>query len=117
MIGYFIGEKLIAFSSTLEHQEKLEVHYIGLDYTYNKSHALYFNILFDGIEQAILSEKKILELGRTAREAKAVVGCNPVYFNDYLRIRNKFTRRIVSIFQDYFQSEMGDTWKNRHPFK
>ncbi|MBK6445652.1 MAG: hypothetical protein IPF81_10230 [Bacteroidetes bacterium] len=58
MIGYFIGEKLIAFSSTLEHQEKLEVHYIGLDYTYNKSHALYFNILFDGIEQAILSEKK-----------------------------------------------------------
>ncbi|HRH67027.1 MAG TPA: GNAT family N-acetyltransferase [Bacteroidia bacterium] len=115
--GYFLENKMIAFSTTLAQKETLEVHYIGIDYSYNKSHSLYFNILFDGVEQAILQGYKKLELGRTAREAKAVVGCQPVYFNDYMLIRNRITRRIISVIQDYFQKKMGDSWKERHPFK
>lgn len=117
MTGYFLDNKLVAFASMLDHNDTLELHYIGMNYTYNKTHNLYFNILFDGIEQAILKSKKELELGRTAREAKAVIGCQPVYFNDYILIRNRITRWSVSVIQEYFQNKMGESWRNRHPFK
>lgn len=117
MTGYFLNNKLVAFATMLDHKDSLELHYIGMDYTYNKTHNLYFNILFDGVEQAILKNKKELELGRTAREAKAVIGCQPVYFNDYILIRNRITRWSVSVIQEYFQGKMGESWRNRHPFK
>lgn len=117
MTGYFLEGKLIAFTSMFDRPDKLEVHYIGMDYSYNKSHSLYFNILFDGIENAIRLKKNSLELGRTAREAKAVIGCEPVYFNDYIHINSYMTRKIVDLLQKFFQQRMGESWKERHPFK
>src|SRR5204862_6542637 len=45
--GYFSGSKLVAFSSYFDHREMLEVHYIGIDYKFNKEVLLYFNILYD----------------------------------------------------------------------
>lgn len=117
LTGYFLKDQLIGFSSYLTHGEKLEVHYIGIDYTYNKSHAIYFNILFDGIEQAIKQEKKQLELGRTAREAKAVLGCQPIYFNDYIFVKNQMVNRFLNFLKNHFQKNVGESWQNRHPFK
>jgi hypothetical protein len=115
--GYFKDEELIAFASHILYQHKLEVHYIGIDYKYNKDFALYFNILYDGIELAMLYSKNSLELGRTAREAKAVVGCHPIYFNDYLKVRNRFIRWMLNLLSKYFDQGLGEGWKKRHPFK
>ena len=117
LIGYFLDDKLVAFASHIIYQNKLEVHYIGIDYELNKELSLYFNILYDGIELAIRNEKKSLELGRTAREAKAVVGCHPIYFNDYLKVRNKLIRWMLNLLSKYFNQGLGDGWKKRHPFK
>jgi hypothetical protein len=115
--GYFLGEQLIAFASHLIHKEMLEVHYIGIDYSFNEKYSLYFNILYDGLEMAIEMKKKILELGRTAREAKASVGCKPVPSYDYLFVQNRFTNFLVGVFENIFLDKMGDEWKNRQPFK
>lgn len=117
MRGYFLGDKMVAFSSTILHGEKLEVHYIGIDYAYNRSHSLYFNILFDGVEDAILQGKRFLELGRTAREAKAVLGCTPLYFNDFVKLKHRSTRRIKDLVERYFLEKVGESWKTRNPFK
>jgi predicted N-acyltransferase len=114
---YFLGDRLIAFASHFVYEDMLEVHYIGIDYTFNNKYSLYFNILFDGVDQAILLKKNNLELGRTALEAKAMVGCTPVYFNDYLFVKNRFIRRLVQTFQEYFQKNQGEKWKGRHPFR
>ncbi len=117
LIGYFENDKLIAFASHILYKDKLEVHYIGIDYTCNSHYALYFNILYDGIMLAIEYEKSSLELGRTAREAKAVVGCHPIYFNDYVKISNSFVNWLVNLLSKYFNQSLGDGWKKRHPFK
>lgn len=117
MNGYFLDDKLVAFASHLIHDKMLEVHYIGIDYAYNEKYALYFNILYDGLEMAIAMKKKTLELGRTAREAKASVGCKPVPSYDYLYVRNRFTNFLVTVFENIFLDKMGDEWKNRSPFK
>ena len=115
--GYFLREELIAFASYIFYPDKLEVHYIGIDYKHNRDFALYFNILYDGIEAAMINSKKSLELGRTAREAKAVVGCHPIYFNDYMKVRNGLIRWVLNLLQNYFNDGIGEGWKKRHPFK
>ncbi|MEO8087639.1 MAG: peptidogalycan biosysnthesis protein [Bacteroidota bacterium] len=115
--GYFLQEKLIAFASHISHAEILEVHYIGINYSFNTDYALYFNILYDGVEQAMAMKKKILELGRTAREAKASVGCTPVPSHDYLFVRNRFINFLITVFEKLFLKDIGDEWRNRHPFK
>lgn len=115
--GYFLDNELIAFASHILYPEKLEIHYIGIDYKYNQEYALYFNILYDGIEKAMHYSKKSLELGRTAREAKAVVGCHPIYFNDYMKVRNGLIRWMLKLLSKYFEKGIGEGWKKRHPFK
>lgn len=117
MVGYFLDATMIGFSSYCDHGKILEMHYIGIDYQFNASYKLYFNMLFDGIEKAIELKKETLELGRTAREAKANLGGHPVYFSDFIRIKNRFTRFLVSRLTSYFQQDVGEEWKNRHPFK
>lgn len=115
--GYFHTENLVGFASHILYTDKLEVHYIGIDYKINQPYCLYFNILYDGIELAIRHQKKSLELGRTAREAKAVVGCHPIYFNDYIKIHNPLIRWMLDLLSNYFNKGIGEGWKKRHPFK
>ncbi len=111
MTGYFLNNKLIAFASYVLYPNKLELHYIGIDYKYNPEYALYFNILFDGINMAILQSKPSLELGRTAREAKAVVGCHPIYFNDFIKVRNRQIKWMLDLLNKYFNKGIGEGWK------
>lgn len=115
--GYFENEKLIAFSSNIITTDKWETHYIGIDYKHNQERKIYFNILLDGISNAIHAKKMYLELGRTAREAKAIIGAKPVPYTNYYRLSNTLVQIIFSFVQDSFQKDTGDDWKNRNPFK
>jgi hypothetical protein len=90
VVGYFDKKTLIAFTSYIDRDELLEVHYIGMNYELNEKYNLYFNILFDSTAMAIQQKKQLLELGRTAREAKANLGCKAVYFNDYMKLNSKY---------------------------
>lgn len=115
--GYFSGQRLVSFASHIVSGEMLEVHYIGIDYAGNQEYSLYFNILYDGLEKAIGMRKKVLELGRTAREAKASLGCEPMPSHDYLYVANPFVNFLIRLFENIFLRKMGDEWKRRYPFK
>lgn len=116
-VAYYLNSKMIAFSTYIDHGEQLEVHYIGINYEMNKKYNLYFNILFDALELAILNRKSELELGRTAREAKANLGCKPVYFNDYYKLKSKLANFAFDWLGNKFQRSMGEIWQKRNPFK
>lgn len=115
--GYFLNGKLIGFKSTIERNTTLEIHFIGMDYEVNASHKLYFNILFDGIEDGISRKLKFVEMGRTAREAKAIVGGLPIHFDDYLLVNSSIIRWLIGFFRERFEKTQGEMWQNRHPFK
>jgi hypothetical protein len=108
---------MIGFATYLEHGDTLEMHYIGMDYKFNNEYNIYFNMLFDGVKHAIEKKKKLLELGRTAREAKASLGAQAVYFNDYIFIKGGFTRFLVNKLGNDFNNQMGGEWRDRMPFK
>lgn len=115
--GIFKDEELIAFYTSIDRQRMLEIHYIGMDYRYNEEYALYFNMLFFSLQQAIEEGKSSLELGRTAREAKASLGSTAEYFNDFIRINNPLARFLSKKLTGIFQNEMGERWKERRPLK
>ena len=117
VIGYFEKNKLIAFCTYIDRDQLLEVHYIGMDYELNEKYNLYFNILFDSTAMAIDGQKQLLELGRTAREAKANLGCKAVYFNDYMKLNSKIAIKAADWFGTNFQKSMGEEWQKRNPFK
>jgi hypothetical protein len=114
--GIYEDGQMIAFASAWVQADSFDMFYIGFDYTRNQELQLYFNILFFAIEQAILLRKSTLILGRTALEAKARVGCRPVYLNTFLHIRNPVLRSIVARLQGRL-GETGSEWEQRHPFK
>ncbi len=115
--GYFLNNQLVAFASYIVNHQNDELHYIGFEYTLNKTHYLYFNILYDGISKAIQNKIEILELGRTAREAKAVVGAVPVTFHSYIRFSSSVSRWVYEQLKKRFRNKTETDLKNRHPFK
>lgn len=117
LVAYFHEEEMIAFATYIDRGIQLESHYIGINYDYNHSYNLYFNILFDSLKLAIEKKKNELELGRTAREAKANLGGKPVYFNDYYRLKSKLALWAMNWFGKNFQQSMGFEWEKRNPFK
>ncbi len=115
--GYYFENRLVAFTTYIEHGKTLEIHYIGINYSLNKELMIYFNILFDGIQMAIVKKKEQLELGRTAREAKANIGGKSLYFNDFISVKGWLANVLAKKFTKYFQSEIGEDWAERHPFR
>ncbi len=115
--GYFLNNQLIAFASYIVNHLNDELHYIGFDYALNKTHYLYFNILFDGIRKAIDNDIELLEMGRTAREAKAVVGAHPVVFHSFIRFSSPLSKSIYNYLKKRFQNKTEQGLKDRHPYK
>lgn len=113
--GLFLNNKLVAFYSAIEHDSKLEVHYVGIDYEYNQSHNLYFNIHFLALQDAILKKKNTLEMGRTTLEAKAILGCKSHYNNTYIEFKNSFAECCFGYFKKNLTEP--DSWKSRNPLK
>jgi hypothetical protein len=117
VFGYFAGDQLWAFSSNVVYKDLWEMHYIGINYQQNEKHWLYFNLMYDAIDRAIQTGKNGLELGRTAREAKAILGGKPVYFTSFIHLNGAFVNLLVRIFAGRFNKKTGDDWQLRHPFK
>ncbi|MEO5675351.1 MAG: hypothetical protein ABIQ74_11960 [Chitinophagales bacterium] len=117
VFGYFLEDELIGFSSNIISGNLWELHYIGMRYQFNKKHWLYFNMMFDAISNAIAEGKSELELGRTAREAKAVLGGIPVYFKNYVKIQGIIPRLGVKFLKQNFLDTAGKQWNEKKPFK
>lgn len=106
-----------AFSSAIVRNGLYDMNYIGFDYASNNEYALYFNILFHCMQEAIEGKHRRLILGRTALEAKAILGCHPENMHGYYRLRHPLVRTMFKLISKQFNTQWGDTWRNRHPFK
>jgi len=116
IVGYFKDDKLVAFYSAFVKGDTYELYYVGFDYALNNEYQLYFNILFSGLERAILLKKKTLNLGRTSFDAKASMGAIPKNA-DYLIRLIHIPDVAVKWFTKYFSSLEDAKWKLRRPFK
>lgn len=118
LLGYYLNGELVAFSTYIFYPDQtMEVHFIGMDYRFNESHCLYFNILFKAVEDAITYKAARLELGRTARVAKASLGAKPVKNHNYIYLKRGLPSIAFHFIRRWFLKEVGDDWQERSPFR
>jgi len=112
--AYFLEDKMVGFMSGIINQDCLDAHYVGLDYQYNKSHAIYSRILYDYVQIAIDKQLKKVCFGRTAGEIKSAVGAKPQELTAYLRHKKSFANLI---FKPFLKRIKPTPFEQRFPFK
>jgi len=113
--GFYLDGNLVAFSSAIYENDWMEAHLIGLDYDFNKSHALYPFLLYDYIEEAISRRIKTICFGRTASEIKSTVGARAYPMFCYIGLQGPLSMKLVTPFIDLSKKE--DDFVVRDPFK
>jgi len=114
MMGFFIDDKLVSFVTYFHLDTIIEVHYVGIDYTYNHSHKIYNYILVRMIQIALDSNIRKVCFGRTAQELKSTLGAEPYSTLSSLKINNAVLNLLTPIFLDRMVPEV---WIPRSPFK
>lgn len=113
----FFQNKMIGFYTYIFYNNSMETHYIGLDYTVNKTHNTYFNILFAGIQKMIEGNYQTLELGRTAKEAKANTGALPKQIFNYIKVKNILINWVINYVVNRFNTAENKKLHQRNPLK
>ena len=115
--GFFKDGELLAFTTHIYNEnQQMEIHYIGLNYEWNKKYNLYFNILQFGLEKAIIDRQKSLELGRTAHVAKASLGAKPTPNYNYVYFKKHIYSWSFQLFLRKMYRNIESEWQTRSPF-
>jgi len=112
--GYFLEDKLVGFLSAMVNQDNLDAHFIGLDYSLNKAHAIYPRILNDYVRLGIEHNSKRINLGRTASEIKSTLGAEPEDLMCYFRHKRTFINHFIKPMASNVKIK---SFKQHHPFK
>lgn len=115
MTGYYTGDKLIGFYTTILNGNELEAHFLGYNKKENTSSQLYLNMLFDIIGEGIKFQTSCINFARTALEIKSSVGAEPYEMYCYMKHRNNFSNKFFRPLLDYLNPKFD--WEPRHPFK
>lgn len=115
--GYFVEGKLQAFATYISTGHRLELYYIGMNYHFKDHRELYPLIMLNGLEKAINGKFEQYRLGRTALEAKAILGCKPRNIINLVYFRNRWLRYMMNYLLKLAEMERGEQWKLRNPFR
>jgi predicted N-acyltransferase len=115
IVGCYDRNELVGFFSTIYNFDELETGFIGFDDTYNASHQIYLNFLYEMVKIGIEYGVKKVVFSRTALEIKSSIGAEPHLMQTYLKaqspILNRFMPRVVTAISPK------QDWQQRKPFK
>ncbi|MCB9526668.1 MAG: GNAT family N-acetyltransferase [Myxococcales bacterium] len=95
--GYWLGDRLVAFSTAVCAAQTLSAHLVGLDYGCNAELALYPRMLNDFVRDAFARGAQRVDFGRTAEEIKSTLGAVPVPQPMCLRFVNPAANRLLPL--------------------
>jgi hypothetical protein len=112
--AYFLGDTMVGFRTTIVTPHSTDAHFVGLDYSVNRDHDVYQNMLYDYVKETFDRGRRTLFLGRTASEIKSTIGAKPLELYCYARHRNPLHNRFIKPF---ISSVKPSEWIQRNPFK
>lgn len=62
--------------------------YVGINYDYNSTYSLYYNLIYLTVDFAIAQNKRIIDMGITCYSPKAQLGCRFVPLHIFVRHLN-----------------------------
>ena len=114
IVSYFIGDKMIGFSSNILLNNIMYAHFVGLDYEVNHELDLYSKMLYDKIEFAIDNKVELIKFGRTASEFKSNFGAIAQSNIGYVYDKSGILLRLLSPLIKLIKEKK---WYQRNPFK
>ena len=112
--AYYLDDIIVGFMSGMINENRLDAHFIGLDYELNKEHAIYSRILYDYSKIGIEKGLKYVNFGRTSGEIKSTLGAKPQELTFYLRHK----KSVANFFFKPFLRKIKPThYEQRYPFK
>ncbi|MDB4297400.1 hypothetical protein N9901_01455 [Flavobacteriaceae bacterium] len=113
--GYFLGDKMVAFTSAYKHGVYFEANYLGIDYDVNKQYPLYQKVLYQFVKHSIEDETiNVLRFGRTAEQIKSCTGALPSHMTLYLKHRNSILNLLA---KPILKTVSPTEFELRKPFK
>ena len=112
--AYLLENKLVGFLSGMINNENLDAHYVGIDYSKNREHAVYQRMLYDYVQIAIDYKLRTINFGRTASDIKSSVGAIPQDLTIYIRHKKSIPNKILRIFLKRIEPT---PFHQKHPFK
>jgi hypothetical protein len=112
--GYFLEDKLVGFLSAMQNGTHLDAHFIGIDYSKNKTYAIYPRILNDYVRLGIANKSDQINLGRTASEIKSTLGAQPKTLTCYCKHKRHLPNQVLKPFIKNVQIK---SFKQHEPFK
>ncbi|MCP4439814.1 MAG: GNAT family N-acetyltransferase [Aureispira sp.] len=115
LVGYYIGDEMVAFCTSIMNGTELEAHFLGVDGEANRKYQVYLNILYDFVRMGIYHKKESINLARTALEIKSSVGAVPQNMYCYLKHRSSLSSKFIKLVFESFNPK--EEWQQRRPFK
>lgn len=112
--GYLLEGRLIGFCSYIRGMGRNHAGFVGLDYAHNRDCALYQNMLYRLLEDAVMDGAASVDLARTAMEIKSTIGAEPVSYRLLVKHLNGVTNSIV---RQFIRNIRNKEWEQRRPFK
>jgi hypothetical protein len=101
-VGYFDGDRLVAFNTRFHLGDDLDSHYFGVDYDVSRRYELYRSMLYDDIAAAIERGAKRVLFGRTSQEVKSSLGAVPQRMSWFGRMSSPLTTGAMARFAARF---------------
>jgi len=117
-VSVVIAEKsgtLIGFMLLLKNQDELMASTMGLDYSCNEEHFVYFNIFYRAIEYGIENGMKKINLSVTSLDTKKDMGADIVKLDMFVKHSNGAMTALISTLFDMIMPP--DTTGPRNVFK
>lgn len=115
LYGYFIGDKLIGFSTIIKNGEVMDTYFLGYDDSIQREKMLYLNMLYDMVAYSINKGFREIIFARTALEIKSSIGAVPVEMYGFAQHRNQLIDMAFEKIFCYLEPKV--EWKERNPFK
>jgi hypothetical protein len=114
---WFFERKIQGFSSMLVEGNSVELYYIGLPEVENLKRDLYLVMMLNALDFGIENKLHEVRLGRTALEAKAMLGAEPEVLTHYIAFQSRWLKYPALALLKYAGNMIGTGWQTRKPFR
>jgi len=111
---YWMENQMVGFATAFKVHNRLDAHFIGIDYTRNKELSIYPRILNDCVRLGIKMKVDEVNFGRTSSEIKSTLGAIPEDLTCYVRHRRTLA---TLLFKPLVRQIKMKTYKQHRPFK
>ncbi|MEW5742873.1 MAG: GNAT family N-acetyltransferase [Myxococcota bacterium] len=114
LVAYRHRGRLVAFNTRYDCGDELESHYFGVDPEVSETLALYKNLLFDDIAEAIARGRRRVMFGRDAQEVKSALGAQPVPYVSFVWTDSRLSTALLAAVARRLSRVR---WTPRRPFR